>query len=97
DAELLEQTITSFISSCAELQVEDPATLLLLEVDQLSADAQRVLAGLLSISELNLRTIATARRRLIDLAHEDHFRQDLAYSLSTLEIAIPPLSARRED
>jgi len=97
DAELLEETITSFIASCAELQVERPATLLLLEVDQLSADAQRVLAGVLTIRELNLRTVATARRRLVDLAREDRFREDLAFSLSTLEITMPALLHRRQD
>jgi transcriptional regulator with PAS, ATPase and Fis domain len=97
DAELLDETIASFVASCAELQIERPATLLLLEVDQLPADAQRALAGILSIRELNLRTVATSRRRLIELASENRFREDLAFSLSTLEIAIPPLSQRRDD
>lgn len=97
DGELLEQTVSSFIASCAELQLEQPPALLLLEIDQLPADSQRALAGLLSIGELSLRTVATARRRLIDLAAEDRFREDLAFSLSTLEIAIPPLSERRTD
>jgi DNA-binding NtrC family response regulator len=97
DAELLEETITSFIASCAELQVEAPATLLLLEADQLSPDAQHVLAGVLSIGELDLRTVSTARRRLIDLTRADCFREDLAFSLSTLEVTIPALSHRRAD
>jgi DNA-binding NtrC family response regulator len=97
DAELLSETVASFAASCGELQVEYPGTLLLLEVDQLSPDAQAALAGILNIRELNLRTVATARRSLIDLAAEDRFRQDLAFSLSTLEIDLPPLSQRRDD
>ncbi len=97
DAELLEQTVTSFIASCAELQLEQPPALLLLEIDQLASDAQRALAGLLSIGELQLRTVATARRRLIEMAATGDFRQDLAFSLSTVEISLPPLADRRED
>jgi DNA-binding NtrC family response regulator len=97
DAELLNQTIASFAASCAELQVEHPGTLLLLEVDQLSSDAQAALAGVLSIRELDLRTVATARRSLIDLAAKDQFRHDLAFALSTLDITLPPLSQRRDD
>jgi DNA-binding NtrC family response regulator len=97
DSELLETTITAFIASCAELQIERPAALLLLEVDQLQPDAQAVLAGILSIGELNVRTIATARRPLIELADQDGFRQDLAYALSTLVIHVPPLAERTQD
>lgn len=97
DAELLNQTITSFAASCAELQVEHPGTLLLLEVDRLSSDAQAALAGILSIGELGLRTVATARHSLIELAAKDGFRHDLAFALSTLEIALPPVSQRRDD
>jgi len=97
DAELLETTITSFISSCAELETEQPPALLLLEVDQLPADAQAVLAGVVSIAELNLRAIATARTPLVELAAKDRFRPDLAFALSTLVIQIPPLADRPED
>jgi two-component system response regulator HydG len=71
--------------------------LLLLEVDRLPAEAQRALAGVLSIRELNLRTLATARRRLVDLASQGEFREDLAFSLSTLEILLPPLASRPDD
>jgi transcriptional regulator of acetoin/glycerol metabolism len=97
DAELLESTITSFVASCAELQIERPAALLLLEVDQLSLDAQHALAGILSISEFNVRTLATSRQSLVELAAKDRFRQDLAFALSTLVIHVPPLSERIAD
>jgi len=97
DAELLESTITSFVASCAELQIERPAALLLLEVDQLPPDAQKTLAGILSIKELGVRTVATARRSLTDLAAHDRFRTDLACALSTLVIHVPPLADRLAD
>jgi DNA-binding NtrC family response regulator len=97
DAELLESTLAAFVASCAELQIERPAALLLLEVDQLPPDAQQTLAGILSIGELNVRTLATARRELVDLAAKDQFRKDLAFALSTLTIQVPPLSERMSD
>jgi DNA-binding NtrC family response regulator len=97
DSELLESTITSFAASCAELEMERPATLLLLEVDQLQSDAQAALAGILSIGELNVRTIATVRTPLIELAAQDRYRRDLAFALSTLVIQVPALADRTED
>jgi transcriptional regulator with PAS, ATPase and Fis domain len=97
DSELLESTITSFAASCAELEMERPAALLLLEVDQLRADAQAALAGILSIGELNVRTIATARTPLIELAEQDRYRHDLAFALSTIVIQVPSLAERAED
>jgi DNA-binding NtrC family response regulator len=97
DAELLESTIASFAARCAELETAEPASLLLLEVDQLPADAQAVLEGLVCRSELRLRTLATARRPLVMLADQDGFRRDLAFALSTLVIDIPPLAERIAD
>ena len=97
DAELLESTITSFVASCAELQIERPAALLLLEVDQLPPDAQRALAGILSIGEFHVCTLATARHSLVELAAQDRFRHDLAFALSTLVIHVPPLAERMSD
>lgn len=97
DAELLETTVSSFVASCAQLETEQPPALLLLEVDLLPSDAQAVLAGVLSIGELNVRTIATARRPLDQLAMQQQFRHDLACELGTLVIQIPPLSERASD
>lgn len=97
DAELLESTITSFAARCADLEIAQPASLLLLEVDQLPADAQAVLEGMVCRSELHLRTLATARCPLVKLADQDGFRRDLAFALSTLVIDIPPLAERTGD
>lgn len=97
DAELLETTVSSFAASCAQLETEQPPALLLLEVDLLPPDAQTVLAGVLSIGEMHVRTIATARTTLSDLAEQGQFRHDLACELGTLVIQIPPLSNRKSD
>jgi DNA-binding NtrC family response regulator len=55
------------------------------------------LVGSLTISELELQPIATARRNLLELAREGGFREDLAHVLSTLIIDLPPLTERRND
>jgi DNA-binding NtrC family response regulator len=68
-----------------------------LEVDQLPAEAQAVLAGMLNISEFGLRTLATTSDPLLQLAGAGRFRLDLAFALSTLAIELPPLSARIDD
>ena len=97
DAELLRTTVTAFARQCAELETEQSPALLLLEVDQLSAEAQAELAGILTISELGLQPIATARRWLSELVAEGRFRQDLACALGVLVIELPALADRRSD
>jgi DNA-binding NtrC family response regulator len=97
DAELLEATVSAFVRRWTQLERDQPSALLLLDVDQLAADAQRELVGFLTIGEFELRTIATARRSLVDLADQGQFRPDLAHALSTLVITLPRLAQRRED
>ena len=97
DAELLETTVEAFLRSCAELSAEQPASLLLLEVDQLPEDAQASLLGFLKIAELQLHTLATARESLLVRSTRGQFREELAQLLSTLVIQVPPLSERIED
>lgn len=97
DKELLETTVTTMVRRCAELQDQDLPTLLLLDVDQLPADAQGDLARLLSMPELAFSTISTSASSLINLAKEGKYPTDLAYAISLLEIELPPLASRRED
>ncbi len=97
DADLLRTTIHSFVASCAELPSDRPAALLLLEIDQLTPDAQLALGDLLRGGDCDLRTLATSRRPLSELATENKFRRDLACQLGILEIVVPPLSARPGD
>jgi len=107
DAELVQTTVTALVRafklSSEERSGDAPGapsgapTLLLLEVDQLTAEAQLELAGFLGLPEFDLYTISTCQDSLIELAGQGRFRADLAHALSTLVIEIPPLAARSED
>ena len=110
DAELIQSTITSMVREIQSRAGEKgPAardsqpdavrvpTLLLLEVDQLSVDAQAELAGFLALPGFELYVIATAQEPLLDLSARGEFHGELAHRLSTLVIEMPPLSARMED
>jgi DNA-binding NtrC family response regulator len=97
DAELLETTVTAFVQRLAKLETGRSGTLLLLDVQRLSAHAQARLFGTLAITELDLRTLATSSIGLDALLGDRQFRADLAYCLSTLTIELPALSAREED
>ena len=97
DTELIESTVTAFLSRFANLQTDMPPALLLLDVDELALDAQAMLVGVLGIAEFELQTIATARQPLVDLARKGGFRYDLANMLSTLVIEIPPLAEHLDD
>jgi DNA-binding NtrC family response regulator len=79
------------------LSTRPAGTLLLLDVDQLSLDAQMELTAFFELPVFNLRTIVTSQQRLLDLAHENHFHLPLALALSTLEIGLPALADRRQD
>ncbi len=97
DAELLQTTIRDFKRRPAESAGQRAGSVMLLDVDQLPADAQIELAGFFSLPDFSLRTIATARRPLLESADEGQFRQDLAFALSTLVIELPALADRPED
>lgn len=103
DAELLQGTITTLVRQIGLADTEDRSsprpgpTLLLLDVDQLGEEAQAELAGFFSLPDFELYSVATSERSLLTLAEQGAFRTDLAYSLSTLTIALPPLAKRPED
>jgi DNA-binding NtrC family response regulator len=97
DAELLQTTISAFIHTKPEIEVTGPASLLLLDVDQLNADAQRSLMAVLNIIELRAHSLATSSQSLTDLAERGLYRTDLANHLSTMVIELPPLASRKED
>ena len=97
DSELLESTITAFLRQCAELEIGGIPCLLLLEVDKLSGDAQNVLHHFLSVQAFELRTVATARAPLSEIAATSVFRPDVAALLSTVTIRLPSLNERLED
>ncbi|MGD9814015.1 MAG: sigma 54-interacting transcriptional regulator [Hyphomonadaceae bacterium] len=76
-------------------------TLFLEDVDEMPADAQTRLAGLLHADDPaerpNVRLIAAAQRSLAALARQGAFRQDLFYRLNVVSIRLPPLRERLDD
>jgi two-component system nitrogen regulation response regulator GlnG len=76
-------------------------TLFLEDIDELSAEAQTRLAGLLHALEpdatTDARLIVAAQRNLATLVRQGSFRQDLFYRLNVISIRIPPLRERLDD
>ncbi|MFZ2031855.1 MAG: sigma 54-interacting transcriptional regulator [Vitreimonas sp.] len=79
----------------------ESGTLFLEDVDEMPADAQTRLAGLLHAEESNqrpdVRLIVSSQRSLASLARQGLFRQDLFYRLNVVSIRLPPLRERLED
>jgi len=79
----------------------ESGTLFLEDVDEMPADAQTRLAGLLHAEEANqrpdVRLIVSSQRSLASLARQGLFRQDLFYRLNVVPIRLPPLRERLED
>ena len=72
-------------------------SLLLIEADQLPPESQEALAAVLSGMGGSLRLMATAAGPLAESVRRGRFREDLAASLTTITIELPPLARRRED
>ncbi len=75
----------------------EPGTLLLHRVDELPAEVQVQLAGLLLRRPSAWRLVATAAEPLKELSRRGKFRGDLAALLSTITIELPSLAERRDD
>lgn len=97
DAELLQNSVLALLRRCKEEPCERAASLLLLDIDQLEADAQAELLAFFRLPTFNLRAIVTSRRKPLDLATDRQFLGELAYHLSTLVIELPHLAERRQD
>ena len=89
-------------------EVAHKGTILLDEIANISAEMQTRLLRVLQESEIkpvgdvrvkkvDCRVIAATNRNLREMVREGHFREDLFYRLSVLNIVIPPLRERRED
>ena len=97
DAELLQATVTEFIHRCETQKDAGQGVLLLLDVDEMQAEAQREMSGFLQLPDFGLHLISTAARPLQMLVREELFEPDLAFALSTLEIELPSLAERSAD
>ena len=97
DAEQLQQALTALLRRQYETPTDRPGAALLIDVDRLGEGAQHELANFLQLPGVELHTLATSRRLLSRLAAQGKFRQDLAFALSTITIALPPLASRRDD
>jgi DNA-binding NtrC family response regulator len=98
DAELMQSAVTSLLKRRDEWKgLDRPGTLLLLEVDRLSAEAQQELAGFFKLPGIELPTLATTGGSLSRLVRKRKFNNDLACALSTLVITLPPLAKRAAD
>lgn len=97
DGELLQSSLTSLSKRGQAPASSEEATLLLLEVDQMTPPVQTVLATMLRHPPFRFRVLSTARKSLMQLAADDAFDRELAFALSTLEIELPSLQDRRED
>ncbi len=76
---------------------EPRATLLLLEVDQLSVETQAALVESLGAGSPGFRILATARTSLETLAARGEYQRELAGLIATLVISVPPLAERSDD
>ncbi len=96
-ADLIHSAVTALATGDPLGEATGRSTLLLSDVDQLSADVQAELAAELVGRSFPLRLIATAQRPLGELVTGAAYRDDLAAALSTMTIELPPLVRRRED
>ena len=97
DAEIMQTTIRAFVRRCLDEDEANRASLILLGAEKLDQGAQSELFHLLNLIDVDLRIVSTADESLLSLARRGHFREDLAFRLSTLEIELPPLCDRPED
>lgn len=103
-----ERTATGVRGRRGKFELADHGTLFLDEVADLSPASQAKLLRVLqdlsiervgghSARRVDVRVIAATNRSLSSLVEAGRFRLDLFYRLSGVEIAVPPLRARRDD
>lgn len=81
----------------AALLAECPGTMYLDEIADLDRVEQSRLEALLQADGVRPRLIAATSRELAAAIAKGHFREQLFYRLSVVQIDLPPLAKRRED
>lgn len=103
-----DRTATGVRGRRGKFEHADGGTLFLDEVAELSMAAQAKLlraiqdlaverVGGHATRRLNVRIVAATNKPLAAVTDRGHFRSDLYYRLSGLEVHVPPLRARRDD
>lgn len=103
-----ERTATGVRGRRGRFEQADGGTLFLDEIADLSASAQAKLLRIIQDPtvervggyggrRVDVRIIAATNRSLESLCKRGEFRWDLFYRLNAVEIAVPPLRARRDD
>ncbi len=103
-----ERTATGVRGRRGKFELAEGGSLFLDEVADLSVAAQAKLLRVLqdmrvervgghSTREVDTRVIAATNRRLAEQMQARHFREDLFYRLSGVELVVPPLRERRDD
>jgi DNA-binding NtrC family response regulator len=80
-----------------DYEANGPMSILLHRVDELTIEQQSEIAGLLLKKNFPRRLICTTTLPFSELVLRGKFRSDLAASLGTMTIVLPPLAERRED
>ncbi len=103
-----ERTATGVRGRRGKFEQADGGTLFLDEVSDLSSSAQAKLLRVIQdptvervgghgARRVDVRIVVATNRPLEALSRSGEFRRDLFYRLNAIEIAVPPLRARRED
>jgi DNA-binding NtrC family response regulator len=97
DAESLQTAVFDFLRRARGQEAQEAGTILLLDADSLSGEAQSELQAFCRVPTFTVRTIATARSSLLQLAAQGEFLPELAHVLSPLLIELPAVRDRPED
>ena len=103
-----ERTATGVRGRRGKFELADRGTLFLDEVSDLSSSAQAKLLRVIQdptvervgghgSRRVDVRIVVATNRPLEALSRSGEFRRDLFYRLNAIEIAVPPLRARRDD
>ncbi|HYM24548.1 MAG TPA: sigma-54 dependent transcriptional regulator [Vicinamibacterales bacterium] len=103
-----DRTATGVRGRRGKFEAADSGTLFLDEVSDLSASAQaKLLRAIQDLSiervgshdtqRVDTRIVAATNRSLRDLVDQKHFRADLFYRLSGVDVRVPTLRERRDD